>query len=73
MAIAHLDSVTEEQLMAPTIWFKNSVSNAGTATDDLRRAQPRPSDLDPVRGLAVAVPVGLACWGLFGWLLWHLL
>ena len=59
--------------MLPATWFKNSVSNTGTATEHVRVAQLRRSDLDSVRGLAVAVPLGLACWGLFGWLLWHIL
>ena len=36
-------------------------------------AQAPPSDLDPAKGLALAAGVGLACWGMLGWLLWWLL
>jgi hypothetical protein len=35
--------------------------------------QRRLRDLDPIMGLAVAVPLGLMGWGLLGWLLWRLL
>jgi hypothetical protein len=59
--------------MVPAAWFKNSESNTAGVTEALRPLPPRSSDLDVAKGLAFAVPVGLACWGVFGWLLWRLL
>jgi len=59
--------------MIPATWIKNSVSNVAPATKNSGAAAQPTNDLDPVKGLAIAVPIGLACWGLFGWLLWRLL
>ena len=58
--------------MVPAAWFRHSGSNTVTVTEN-SRATRRRSDLDAAKGLVFALPVGLACWGLFGWLLWRLL
>jgi hypothetical protein len=59
--------------MVPAAWFKNSESNTVTVTENSRPTRRRPSDLDAAKALVFAVPAGVACWGLFGWLLWRLL
>jgi hypothetical protein len=63
----------ERSMMFLTARLKNPHSNIDLATEKSRPAPPRPDDLDPIKGLALAVPAGLVCWGLFAWLFWRLL